>query len=73
MRPQKAFALAHSRGGIILPSVRHNEQQVRDYAVEGEGQADCDHLTDGRVWKRIYGQGFRVVAVALSSPESKST
>lgn len=67
---QNGFVLQHSSGGIILPSARHNEQQVRDYAVESEreyGQTDCDHLTDNRVWKRVYGQGFRVVPIVVST------
>ena len=73
MKKQAAFALQHSRGGIILPSVRHNADQVRTYAVETEREyalADEDHLTDKQLWKRCYGQGFRVVSVSVSTGSS---
>lgn len=71
---QKAFALAHSRGGFILPSVRHNEDQVRAYAVETERMYDINSrcLTHKQLWKRCYGQGFRVVAVVVTRPASNS-
>jgi hypothetical protein len=68
-KKQKAFALAHSRGGFILPSIRFNEDQVRKYAVETERMYDdTTNRTDRQLWKRCYGQGFRVVAVVVSRP-----
>jgi hypothetical protein len=66
---RNAFALAHSRGGFILPSIRHNEDQVRAYAVEIERMYDdATRMTDKQLWKRCYGQGFRVVAVVVTRP-----
>jgi hypothetical protein len=76
MKSQPAFALQHSRGGIILPSVRHSEGQVRAYAIDTEREYETDEYggcikTDKQLWKRCYGQGFRVVSVVVSSRECK--
>lgn len=72
------FALYHPGTALIsLSSVRHSRPQVRDSAVDTMREyllAEEAHLTDKQLWKRLYGQGYRVIPVeVLHSPQERET
>ena len=72
------FALYHPSTKLIsLRTVRYAKHQVRQEAVETEREylpADEEHLTDKQLWKRLYGQGYRIITVEVfHSPQDTVT
>jgi hypothetical protein len=71
------FALYHPGTNLItLRTVRYAKHHVRQEAVETERHYLLDeekHLTDKQLWKRLYGQGYRIIPVEVLHSPQEST
>jgi len=68
------FALYHPGTALIsLRTVRYAKHQVREEAIETERHYALpgkEMESDSKIWKRLYGQGYRVIPVeVLHSPQ----
>lgn len=63
----KAFAVSQL-GVIGLPTVCCTAKEARKQAVDSEREylSDQGKETDSQIWKRLYGQGYRVVPVTIA-------
>lgn len=65
----RGFALYHPGTGLIsMRTIRYAKHQVREEAVETERHYALDGEdmeSDSKIWKRLYGQGYRIISVEV--------
>lgn len=65
-----AFSIFNISTGILaVNAVAYSAREVRRQAIEIEREYLLDEeqdLTDQKIWKRLYGYGFRVVPVLVT-------